>query len=381
MTISAAARPAFRAGDTAGAVQNWSQAIRLAQAAGAADIEAQALARRGEAYRVDGYFRDADKDLRAALTKAEQHGDQSLIAAASGALGGLELTSGHSDVAEPLLMRSRDLTRRLGDHAGLAAADIDLADLYVATGRSGEAASLYAEAIAGAQAAGDGTLAATAEINTARLSSRGNDTAGAAVLLARALDRLESAPPSYGRGMALISAGSVALERDGNLPASLQDIAHRAFQAAARTAETLHNARLASLAQGGLGRLYGRAGRPADAAQSTDRALLAAQQVPAPELSFQLEWQNARLARQQGQAVPALASYRRAVADLQSIRQDIPVEYHHVHHGQSSYRMTFPARSTASSATCCCDAPPPTRRARGRADPRGPRHDRTAEGK
>src|SRR5579862_9528129 len=53
---------AFRAGDTVGAVQNWSQAIRLAQAAGAADIEAQALARRGEAYRVDGYFRDADTD-------------------------------------------------------------------------------------------------------------------------------------------------------------------------------------------------------------------------------------------------------------------------------------------------------------------------------
>ena len=35
------------------------------------------------------------------ICKAEQNGDQSLIAAVSGALGGLELTSGHSDVAEP----------------------------------------------------------------------------------------------------------------------------------------------------------------------------------------------------------------------------------------------------------------------------------------
>jgi hypothetical protein len=33
-----------------------------------------------------------------------------------------------------------------------------------------------------------------------------------------------------------------------------------------------------------------------------------------------------------------LASYRRAVAALQSVRQDIPVEYHG---GQSSYRTTF----------------------------------------
>src|SRR5207249_5579495 len=136
----------------------------------AADIEAQALARRGEAYRVDGYFRDAGNDLRAALAKAEQNGDQSLIAAVSGVLGGLELASGHGDVAEPLLRRSRDLARRLGDQAGLAAADNNLGDLYVATGRSVDAAGLYAEAIASAQAAGDGTLAATAEINTARLS-------------------------------------------------------------------------------------------------------------------------------------------------------------------------------------------------------------------
>ena len=329
---------AFRAGDTPGAVRNWSEAIRLAQAAGAADIEAQALARRGEAYRVDGYFRDAGSDLRAALTKAEQNHDQSLIAAASGALGGLELASGHNDIAEPLLNRSRALTRSLGDHAGLAAADNNLGDLYVATGRPGKAAGLYAEAVASAQAAGDGTLAATAEINIARLSPRANDTEGAAVLLARALDRLDAAAPSYSRGLALMSAGSVALEHNGNLPASLRNIAHRAFQTALQTAETLHNPRLAALAQGGLGRLHERVGRPADAARLTDRALLAAQQAPAPELSFRLEWQQARLARQQGQATAALASYRRAAASLQSIRQDIPVEYRD---GKSSYRMTF----------------------------------------
>ncbi|HEV8678116.1 MAG TPA: CHAT domain-containing protein [Stellaceae bacterium] len=329
---------AFRAGDTAGAVQAWSEAIRRAQAAGAGDIEAQALARRGEAYRIDGYFRDAGNDLRAALAKAEQIGDQSLIAAASGALGGLELASGRSEIAEGLLTRSRDLARRLGDHAGLAAAANDLGDLYAAAGRSREAAGSYAEAVAGAQAAGNRTLAATAEINNARLAARHGDPAGAAALLARALDRLDGAEPSYSRGMALLSAGSVALEHDGKLPANLQNIAHRAFQAAARTAETLRNARLASLAQGGLGRLDQRIGRPAEATKLTDRALLSAQQAPAPDVSYRLEWQQARLAHQQGQVPNALASYRRAVSDLQSIRRDIPVEYRA---GKSSYRVTF----------------------------------------
>ena len=55
-------------------------------------------------------------------------------------------------------------------------------------------------------------------------------------------------------------------------------------------------------------------------------------------MTFRWDWQRARLARQRGQTGFALASYRRAVAELQSVRQDIPVEYRD---GRSSYRTTF----------------------------------------
>src|SRR5439155_10122649 len=58
---------AFRTGDMAAAVQEWSEAIRLARLIAAPDLAAQALARRGEAYRTQGHLRDADVDLRAAL--------------------------------------------------------------------------------------------------------------------------------------------------------------------------------------------------------------------------------------------------------------------------------------------------------------------------
>src|SRR5258707_15147129 len=65
---------AFRVGDMVAATQNWSRAIEMCRLIGAPDLEA--LVRRGEAYRVEGDFRDADTDLRAALTKAEQSGDR-----------------------------------------------------------------------------------------------------------------------------------------------------------------------------------------------------------------------------------------------------------------------------------------------------------------
>src|SRR4051794_20347263 len=77
---------AFRVGDMVSATREWSDAIRLSRLLQAADLEAQALARRGELYRTQGYLRDADEDLRAALGKAEASGNQRMIAASCGAL-------------------------------------------------------------------------------------------------------------------------------------------------------------------------------------------------------------------------------------------------------------------------------------------------------
>jgi CHAT domain-containing protein len=329
---------AFRAGDMAAAVQEWTEAIRLARLIAAPDLEAQALTRRGEVYRTQGYLRDAEADLRAALAEAEASGSQALIAESSGALGNLELVSRHTELAEPLLRRSRDLASQLGDRNILAASDNDLGNFYAQTGRAEAAASAYDEAIASAIAAGDDAFAATAEVNAARLALQLNDARRARDLLARAVARLQRTPPSYSGTMALVSAGSIVFERKGNISAEDRQIAERAFEAAIRAADALHNATLASLARGDLGRLYERTGRVGEASRLTDQALFAAQRGQEPELSFRWDWQQARLARQQGHLDTALASYRRAVAELQSVRQDIPVEYRN---GSSSYRTTF----------------------------------------
>ena len=331
-------KAAFRVGDLATATRDWSEAIRLCRLTGAADIEAEALTRRGEAHRMFGHLQDAREDLAAALAKAEQSGDAELIAASSGALGNLAFLSRRSAVAEPLLTRSRDLARRIGDSEIVAASANDIGNLYTATDRLSEAAAAYNEAIAAADAAHDEPLTATAEINAARLALRRNDVAQAAALLMRAVDRLERLPPSYDRGMALIAAGSAIAEHEGAISPAAEAIASRALRAAAATAEAIHSKLLASEALGGLGRLDERQGWLDQAAQLTGQALFAAQQAAAPELSARWNWQQARLLRRQGQIEAALASYRRAVAELQSVRQDIPVEYRG---GHSSYYTTY----------------------------------------
>ena len=331
-------KAAFRVGDIVAATRDWSEAIRLCRLAGAADIEAEALTRRGEAYRIVGHFKDARDDLAVALAKAEQSNDAELIAASSGALGNLAFLSRRSATAEPLLTRSRDLAHRLGNSEILAASANDIGNLYAATDRPSQAAAAYDEAIAAATAAHDEPLAATAEINAARLALQRNDAARATALLTRAVDRLERLPPSYDGDMALIAAASVIAEHEGAIPPSAEAVASRALHAAATTAETMHNKLLASEALGGLGRLDERQGRLDQALQLTGQALFAAQQAAAPELSSRWNWQQARLLRRKGQVEPALASYRLAVTELQSVRQDIPVGYRG---GHSSYYTTY----------------------------------------
>jgi CHAT domain-containing protein len=144
--------------------------------------------------------------------------------------------------------------------------------------------------------------------------------------------------PSYPVGLALVAAGTAASAGDGPLPAQLLGASRQAFEAAAAIADRLGNAVLGSLALGGLGRLHERSGRLDQASRLTQHALFRAQQASAPDISFRWDWQQARIERALGHEDAAVAGFGRAVSTLQSVRQDIPIEYRD---GRSSFRGTF----------------------------------------
>ncbi len=329
---------AFRVGDVVAATRHWTEAIRLCRIAGAPGLEAEALARRGEAYRVEGHLRDAAEDLTAALARARAAKDEALVAAASGALGNLAFMSRRTAAAEPLLLESQSRARRLGDAAVAGASTNDLGNLYARTGRPDQAARAYAEAVGHAEAAGDAALAATAETNAARLALDTNDPNRAAALLRRAAGRLVRMEPSYQTGLALVAAGTAGAERDRPAPAQLADASRQALEAALAIAERLGNAALASLALGGLGSLDERSGQLERASRSTRQALFRAQQASAPDIAFRWEWQQARIDRALGREDAALAAFRRAVSALRTVRQDIPTEHRD---GRSSFHGAF----------------------------------------
>ncbi len=328
---------AFEVGDVVGATKHWTEAIRLCRLAGAPKLEAEALARRGEAYRVEGQFNQAREDLTGALGRARAAKDQSLTAAASGALGNLAFMSRRTTAAEPLLLESQALARRLDDTAVAGASSNDLGNLYAATGRTPQAARAYAEAIRFADAGNDPALSATAETNAARLALGANDPARAASFLRSAVSKLARMGPSYQAGLALVAAGTAALG-DAPMPQPLASVARQAFEAAQAIAGRLRHPALEALALGGTGRLEERLGNLAQADRLTQQAQFRAQQASAPDILFRIEWQQARIDRALGHEDAALANFRHAVSTLQSVRGDIPVDYRD---GQSSFQGTF----------------------------------------
>jgi CHAT domain-containing protein len=100
-----------------------------------------------------------------------------------------------------------------------------------------------------------------------------------------------------------------------------------ALNEAAVLADKIGDRRTTSYAWGYLGGLYETERRHPEALELTRRAILAAQQVNAPESLYRWQWQAGRLLNKLGVVDDAIASYRRAVYTLQSIRQELSIGY------------------------------------------------------
>jgi CHAT domain-containing protein len=76
-------------------------------------------------------------------------------------------------------------------------------------------------------------------------------------------------------------------------------------------------------ALGNLGKLYQREKQLSDARQLTEKGLLIAQQINAPDLAYQWQWQLGQILYQQKNRTAAIASYSQAVKTLSSLRSDL----------------------------------------------------------
>lgn len=102
-------------------------------------------------------------------------------------------------------------------------------------------------------------------------------------------------------------------------PAQIARILARALEQAQNSGDRIAEAQIWE----GLGELYERHQRYDEAKTATEKGVLLAQSLNAPEIAYRAQWQLGRILRSQQQREAAIAAYDRAIATLQSLRSDL----------------------------------------------------------
>jgi CHAT domain-containing protein len=321
---------AFERGSFEEAASAWTEAVRGYEDANKPGHRYQALMRLARAQMELGQYRQAVASLEAAQAVASQLGDRKQIGAVVAALGTAHVALGPADVAEVHLKRAEAIARETGDDALRAVVLNDLGNLLTNEGRDADATTAHAESAELAVRTAQPALAARALINAAAGRRAAAQAADTRALLDRAREQARQLPRQRERAFVLTSIGVAYRGLRPALPDASDDLLLRASDAlneARSIAEDLGDRRTASWALGHLGTLYQDEHRHEEALALTRRAILAAQQVTAPESLYRWQWQSGRLLRQLGARDDALAAYRRALATLQSIRPELAVGY------------------------------------------------------
>jgi CHAT domain-containing protein/Tfp pilus assembly protein PilF len=321
---------AFQRGDFAQAVSSWTEAAYLYERAGEQAAQSDALTKLSHAYQALGHYRKALQSLRAALELAEHAGDQTHFASVLGSLGNAYIAIGPTDEAELYLREGLRLAREAQNTALVAVILNNLGNLLVSQKKHKDAMTAYEESTKLALTTANFSLAMSARINTATILMRNQQYEQSKASLDRVLGQMRSVEPSHHKVYSLLNVGLVYHELHPHLPAFQDALLLRAYQTfneALQVAQALGDPRASSYALGYMGELYEETRQYQEALQLTRRAVLAAQQVNAPESLYRWQWQTGRLLKALGNHDDAIAAYRRAVETLRSIRHEMFVGF------------------------------------------------------
>jgi len=321
---------AFGRGAFEEAASSWSSAASAYERERKPSGRISALVHLAQAQSALGQYRQAVGSLGAALELAEQLGDLRRIASIVAGLGNAHIALGPPETAELYLSRALSVARQVGDSTLTAVILNNRGNLLVTQQKNAEAIAAYKESAELAKQAGHRLLRARALTNAAAVLRQTAAAQESRELLDAASDELRGLEATHETAFALINVGLAYRDLRPSLPASGDLLLLRAAGAlteAAALADKIGDRRTTSYAWGYLGGLYEAERRHAEALELTRRAILAAQQVNAPESLYRWQWQAGRLLKKLGVVDDAIASYRRAVYTLQAIRQELSIGY------------------------------------------------------
>jgi CHAT domain-containing protein len=308
-------------GQTEAALRTWQAAERAYARAGDTLGILGSRINQAQAWQGLGMFRRAQKRLEQVQQELETQPDSPVKATGLRSLGLVWQAVGDLQSSQAILEESLAVARTLNSAPDISAALLSLGNTTRRLGDSQTALAYYQQAATIATSPLDQL---EAQLNQLKLLIQLEQLTEARALLPAIEGNLAQLPPSRD---AIYDQVNVAeslmalLERDRQFldeGAIAQRLA-RALQ----DAKTLKDARAESLALGTLGKLYERTQQWGEAQKLTQQALVLSQSIQASDISYQWQWQLARLLRQQGEIEQAIVANQQAVDILRSLRGDL----------------------------------------------------------
>ncbi len=292
--------------------------------------QSEALTHLSRAYESIGQYQNALKHLETTLSLAKESGDLVKIASTLDSIGNVYIATGHKDKAYRYLKEGLDMAEGM-NYPGLSAVILNnMGNLFTSRNNYKKAIDSYMESMTLAQIVGNHSLISRTLTNAAMASMRNGEYKQAKGLLDKALEPCRGMIDSYNKAFGMINIGLIYYDIRLHLP-ELDDTlllqANDLFNEAAAVAESIENHNATSYAWGYLGKLYEEDHRYEEAIELTRRAIFAAQKVNAPESIYLWQWQSGRLLKALGKMDDAISAYRRAIHNIQSIRQEISMGY------------------------------------------------------
>lgn len=335
------------------ALETWKQTDKIYDRIGDKNGQIRSQINIAQAQQALGMYRQARTTLEQVNKILETQPDSITKATALRSLGDVLQLIGDLDNSLKFLQQSRNIAEKLKSPSEISATLLSLGNTLVALGKrsittennilqeqstplgcinrpaSGDALNFYQQAAQSyEQAVNNSTSILTqtqAQLNHFSVLIQLNKWLEAQKLSAEIQSKLSNAPLSHSTISAQINLAQKLVcfkQATGADVPGWKEIAHN-FAVAIQQAKSINDNRSEAYALGALGGLYLKTQNFNYAEETTQKALLLAQNIKAEDIAYLWQWQLGYILRSKGDVKGAIASYTEAVNSLKSLRSDL----------------------------------------------------------
>jgi len=301
------------------ALSTWQQTSAIYQDIGDLTRLTESQIYQVQALRILGLYNQATKTLTQIQESIQDQPDSALKSKALQYLGDVLRRVGKFQESEKILQQSLAISENLPNQTLIAENILSLGDTARLKGDTEEAIEFYQRVVKESPLA---DIKIQGQLNQLSVLIATEEWSRARGLLPAIDKTLRTLSPTQRAIKARIKLAKTLLKSENTQLKTPKALANYLADAI-KLARNLGDKRAEAEAIGNLGTLYEYNQRLDEAQDLTEKALLIAQEIQAPDLAYQWQWQLGRILSLKQDKKNAIAAYAQSVQTLQSIRSDL----------------------------------------------------------